>query len=202
MKRFFLLFSVLLIIYPFFFSCDSYRLNHNSKDIILAEENSNNELISELCVIYGLDQGIRNKELWKTLDKETIIKIDSLNFERFINIVRKFGYPNEKILGDKFEVYECVQLAGFAIMLHNPHKLIQDKTLFNLFLDEVNKGNLDSETFATILDKHYWFRSRGERVMYGSQFGAPCIDTKEETNRLRKEIGLEPLNDDEFKECD
>lgn len=38
--------------------------------------------------------------------------------------------------------------------------------------------------------------------MYGSSFGVPCIDTKEETNRLRKEIGLEQLKEDEFKECD
>lgn len=71
-----------------------------------------------------------------------------------------------------------------------------------MFLNQVNKENLSREFFATILDKYYWSKSRGERVMHGSRFGVAFIDTKEETNRLRKEIGLESLKNDEFKDCE
>lgn len=61
---------------------------------------------------------------------------------------------------------------------------------------------MDRAFLATVLDKYYWSKSRGQKVMYGSQFGVPCIETKEETNQLRKEIGLDPLNDNEFKVCE
>ncbi|HZH70732.1 MAG TPA: hypothetical protein VFD80_09795 [Flavobacteriaceae bacterium] len=87
-------------------------------------------------------------------------------------------------------------------MLHNPHRLIQEEEYFDLFLEEVNKGNMSRTFLADVLDKYYWSKSRGQKVMYGSQFGTPCIETKDETNRLREKIGLAPLNDEEFKVCD
>lgn len=161
-----------------------------------------NELVNQLCKLYGFDQGIRDRGIWGVLEKKAILKIDSLNFEKFIQIVKEYGFPNEKILGDRYEAYECVELSAVAIMLHNPSKIINNQELFDLFLGEIDKGNLDRDDFAMFLDKHYWHQSRGKKVMYGSQFGIPCLDTKEETNRLRNEIGLEGLKDEEFKVCD
>lgn len=38
--------------------------------------------------------------------------------------------------------------------------------------------------------------------MYGSQFGKPCIQHKEETNKARLEIGLEILPDSMFVNCE
>jgi hypothetical protein len=55
------------------------------------------------------------------------------------------------------------------------------------------------------MDKYYWTISKNKntpRVFYGSQFGKPCIQTKETTNKARVEIGLKPLNDDEFVDCE
>ncbi|HLW14595.1 MAG TPA: hypothetical protein VKX30_03730 [Flavobacteriaceae bacterium] len=197
MKKFFLLSLVIL----------SAACTENRRPVSLTEESSVNQqlidsLAYELCTMYGLDQGIRNEGSFILSNREDILKIDSLNFAKLVGIVKEFGYPNEALFGKEHIPHECVVLSSTAIMLHNPHKIIQDQALFNLFLEEVNKGNLSREFFATILDKYYWSKSRGKRVMYGSSFGVPCIDTKEETNRLRKEIGLEPLKEDEFKECD
>ena len=75
---------------------------------------------------------------------------------------------------------------------------------FDLFLNEVKKGNLKPESLALIIDKHYWTKSKNKetrRVFYGSQFGKPCIQTKEATNKARAEIGLEVLNNNEFVDC-
>lgn len=184
----------------------SFACTENKKPSISEESTVNQQLIDsiayELCTMYGLDQGIRERKVWREINKSTARNIDSLNFTKLVSIVKEFGYPNEKILGDRYKAHSCVIMSSTAIMLHNPHKIIHDQALFDLFLDEVNKGNLSREFFATILDKYYWSKSRGERVMYGSSFGVPCIDTKDETNRLRLEIGLEPLKDEEFKDCE
>lgn len=184
----------------------SFACTENKKPSISEESTVNQQLIDsiayELCTMYGLDQGIRERKVWREINKSTARNIDSLNFTKLVSIVKEFGYPNEKILGDRYKVHSCVIMSSTAIMLHNPHKIIHDQALFDLFLDEVNKGNLSREFFATILDKYYWSKSRGERVMYGSSFGVPCIDTKDETNRLRMKIGLEPLKEEEFKDCE
>jgi len=182
-----------------------FACTENRKPVFSEESTANQHLLDsiayELCTMYGLDQGIRDRKVWGEINKTTARNIDSLNFAKLVSIVQEFGYPNENILGDRYKAHSCVIMSSSAIMLHNPHKIIHDQALFDLFLDEVNKGNLSREFFATILDKYYWFKSRGEHVMYGSSFGIPCIDTKDETNRLRKEIGLKPLKDEEFKDC-
>lgn len=184
----------------------SFACTENKKPSISEESTVNQQLIDsiayELCTMYGLDQGIRNEGTFILSKREDILKIDSINFAKLVRIVKEFGYPNKAFFGKEHIPHECVELSSMAIMLHNPHKIIHDQALFDLFLDEVNKGNLSREFFATILDKYYWSKSRGERVMYGSSFGVPCIDTKDETNRLRMEIGLEPLKEEEFKDCE
>ena len=88
--------------------------------------------------------------------------------------------------------------------MHNPHRLVKEKLYFDLFLNEVKKGNLDASFYATILDKYYWINSKNKetrRIFYGSQFVKPCIQTKEATNKARIEIGLEALEDSGFVDC-
>lgn len=159
-------------------------------------------LAFELCSLFGFDQGIRDREIIMDLHQDLGAKIDLMNFEKFVTIVEKYGYPNEQLLGERNWVHQCVSGSGKAIMLHNPSKIIYSTKYFDLFLNEVNNGNMDRAFLATVLDKYYWSKSRGQKVMYGSPFGVPCIETKEETNQLRKEIGLDPLNDNEFKVCE
>ena len=162
----------------------------------------NEDLAFELCQIYGFDQGIRDFSL--EFDKRQIMpKIDTINFNKIVAFVEKNGFPTRNLLGDKFSI-ECVSMAAPAVLLHNPHRLVNEKKYFDLFLDEVKKGNMPVEFFATVLDKYYWGQSinkKERRVFYGSPFGKPCIQTKEETNKARIEIGLEPLKDEEFVDC-
>ncbi len=52
------------------------------------------------------------------------------------------------------------------IMLHNPYRLVNEAEFFDLFLKDVEKGNMNRD-FLAVLDKHYWSKSWGEKVLYG-----------------------------------
>lgn len=182
-------------------SCSNSKItnNNNSKRIQFKQDS----LAFEVCQMYGLDQGIRLSEGFK--DKSKFIQnIDTLNFKKVVAFVKANGFPNKALLGEKNFNYECVQGSFGAILLHNPHRLVNEQIYFDLFLNEVKKGNLKPDFFAAILDKYYWTISKNKktrRVFYGSGFGKPCIQTKEATNQARKEIGLKALKDDEFVDC-
>lgn len=190
-----LLFSLLLL------ACNEkgqINPSDQSENLTIVTQDS---LAFKLCEMFGLDQGIRDTDL--DYNKRVVMpKIDTISFNKLVNIIKIHGYPTKHLLGEKNWAHQCVGASATAIMLHNPHRLVNEVEYFNLFLEEVNNGNMDRAFLATVLDKYYWSRSRGQKVMYGSPFGVPCIETKEETNQLRKEIGLDPLNDNEFKVCE
>lgn len=175
--------------------------NTNTEKKELANLVLQDSLAFELCQMYGLDQGIRQREIFSGLDKEFAVKIDSINFVKFFDIIEKFGFPNKELLGEQNIKQDCVDGASKVILLHNPHRLIENKAYLNILLKEADKGNLKRKFIATVLDKYYWWKSGGEEVLYGSQFGMPCINSKEKTNILRKEIGMEPLADSLFIDC-
>ncbi|MDO4726061.1 MAG: hypothetical protein Q4A56_02415 [Porphyromonadaceae bacterium] len=153
----------------------------------------------ELCQIFGLDQGIRQMNMGCG---QSSIKIDSVNFSKMIDIIDKYGFPCEKTLGEYFRG-ECVTMAAIAVMLHNTHKMVKDRKIFNLLLREVNRGNLFAKVFATFLDKYYFMQTFDtvRKVYYGSQWGKPCIEDRAISDSLRNEIGLPPLKDEDFKDC-
>jgi hypothetical protein len=193
----------------FLFSChvqkstETIAFNAHSDSKI---EKIQDSLSFELCKIYGLDQGIRDKFLWRNnIDFGNVnTAIDTLNFNRVIDFVKRNGFPTKQLLGEDNIKIECVSNAVTAVLLHNPHRLVLEKKHFDLFLNEVKAKRLTPEYFSTILDKYYWTKSNNKdtrRVFYGSQFGKPCIQTKIETNLAREEIGLKPLEDSEFVDC-
>lgn len=160
-------------------------------------------LAFELCKIYGFDQGIRDNNL-KVDRRGLMSSVDTLSFNKIVAFLQKNGYPSKELVGEKNLQQECVVAAFTAVLLHNPHRLVNEQKYFDLFLNEVKKGSIDASFFATILDKYYWAKSKNKenrRVFYGSQFGKPCIQTKEATNKARIEIGLTPLDDEGFVDC-
>lgn len=187
--------KILLII--FFTNCAFYGQNADNS---IMGQNVKDSLASELCQIYGLDQGIRNSPGFN--NKMLFIKhIDTFNFKRIILFIEKFGMPNEKLLGKENYKQECVQSAFGAVMLHNPHMLVNDKKNFDFFLKLVKEGELKAQTLALILDKYYWVKTHGESVLYGSQFGKPCLKQRKITDSARAVLGLRPLKLEDFKEC-
>jgi hypothetical protein len=80
-------------------------------------------------------------------------KVDTLSFIKIVNFFIMNGYPTEKLLGEKNASHDCVALAVTAILLHNPHRLVNEQEYFELFLNEVKRGNLKPESLALVLDK-------------------------------------------------
>lgn len=189
------------LLLTFLYCTDNPSEIKNQHSEINEESNIQDSLAFTLCEMFGLDQGIRDPEIFSILGRNSR-KVDTLSFIKLVEFIKAHGYPNKELIGEKNWEHECVAMAAMAIMLHNSYRLVNEKEYFDLFLNEVEKGNMKREFLATVLDKHYWSKSRGEKVLYGSQFGTPCIDTKEETNRLRAQIGLASLEDNEFKVCD
>lgn len=160
-------------------------------------------LAFELSKIYGFDQGIRDRSLAVAFSKHSQ-EIDTLNFNKMVDFVIKHGYPTAALVGERNLKQEAVDAAFVAVLLHNPHRLVNEKYYYDLFFEEVKKGRITADFFTTVLDKYYWINSKNKttrRVFYGSAFGSPCIQTKKETNKARIEIGLKPLLDSEFVDC-
>ncbi|MCF1420406.1 hypothetical protein [Mangrovimonas futianensis] len=168
-------------------------------------ENSSNRvkdsLAFELCKMYGLDQGVRESSGFQG-KWNFIFSVDSLNFDRAMTFIKKYGYPTESLVGSDNYKIECVSSSFFAILLHNPHRIVNEREHYKTLLNEVHEKRLSPSEFANIIDKYYWIkRGNNKRVLVGSDFGKPCLETKEETNQIRKEIGLPLLQDSEFINC-
>lgn len=202
------LISIVFCILIFNISCSTHKIDIENKNCLqnVKRNQLQDSLAFELCQIYGLDQGIRNEFLWrKHVNFGNVHNaIDTLNFNRVIKFIKKNGFPTKILLGENNLKNECVDGAVIAVLLHNPHRIVNETVFFDLFNNEIKKGNLKSERLADILDKYYWIKSKNKkerRVFYGSQFGKPCIQTKEATNLARIEIGLRVLKDEEFVDC-
>lgn len=165
--------------------------NAQQKDTIYIKKDS---LAFELCQLYGSDQTVR--EVNNSREGVLIMqRTDSLNFIRIINFIKKFGYPNDKLLGENYRKYECICMAAPAILLHNPAKVVKD-TIYNLLKNEVKKGNMKPNALALMLDKYYVFHEKYS--LYHTQFIKACIENKEKVNKARLDIGLDILPDSVF----
>lgn len=154
----------------------------------------------ELCQLFAADQSIRELKL----DKEIIIatkKLDSINFNKAISFIRQNGFPNEKLLGENFYSQECVQAACTVVLLHNPRRAIEPD-VYSLLKNEVEEKRLSPITLSYILDRYYV--SYKGISLYNSPYKVNTnakgvrLEDKQESDRLRKDIGLEPLPESEF----
>ncbi|TDS55906.1 hypothetical protein [Myroides indicus] len=188
MKKYTFLFCALFL----FLQCGSIKSQ-------LEQTQEQTKLAFELCQLYGSDQGIRDKALSQ---KSRIVmpSLDSINFIKLVDFVKEHGMPNEKLVGKENYKIECVKLASFSILLHNPEKLVHNEDYYDLFLQEVQAGRMNPETLALVIDKYYWANNKS--LIYGSQFGKPCLKDKTEVNQRRNILGLKDLDDEDFKICD
>lgn len=164
-------------------------------------QNIQDSIALELCQIFGLDQGIRQRNIG--CGGGGMLKIDSTNFIKMIDIIDKYGFPSKNTLGEYFRG-ECVRMAAVAVMLHNPHKIAKEKKILNLLVREYKKGNLTERLLYSFIDKYYFMKTfdTTKKVYYGPSFwGNPCIEDRAISDSLRREIGLPPLKEEDFKDC-
>ena len=179
---------------------------HAQKEQTVLPKQIQDSLVFELAQIYGLDQGIRNVYMQAKDDEQrkmlgkTMILIDSVNFQRMISLIKKFGYPNRKLLGENYS-QECVGASSIVVMLHNPRRLIKGE-VYNLLKREVEKENLSAKNLAMFLDKYYTAFER--RSLYNTQFKSSSkakgvlFEDKQLSDSLMLDIGLQPLPDSVF----
>lgn len=196
----------LILALPFvlFATCKSYDRNKLTLKNTTSEQDS---LSFELCKIYGSDQGIRDMRLLTNKEAGALQfspYLDSINFFKILDFVKKYGVPNENLLGKENYSYECVEMAYKAVLLHTPHMLVNNREYLNIFLKEVEAGNMEMKTLIAILDKYYLIRKDefgNRRLLYGSLFGFPCLKYKHESDSARAVLGLPPLADSLFVVC-
>lgn len=176
-----------------FYSCKVQKVIQDKLD----NNHKKDSIAFKLCELYGSDQISRKKNFFYD-------KLDSLNFNLLNEFIKKNGFPTKKNVGKKNMKFECVNSVAFSILLHSPHRLINEKKTLNIYLNEVKKGNLKMKSLLTVLDKYYWVRKDKEgksMLVYGSQFGTPCLKYRKKSDSLRAELGLKPLKISQFKIC-
>lgn len=190
MKLFSLIFFSILLS-----SCINEKPTNNKGDLFSLT--AKDSFAIELIALHDSDQIARkNNRYFQSLD--------SVNFDELMLLIKTYGYPSKNNLHEKHYQISEVQEAATSIFLHNPHRLVNEKQHLDILLEEVEKGNLNMDYLITFLDKYYLYRRDdfgNSTLMYGSQFGKPCLKYKRESDSLRKIIGLQPLQQDDFKLC-
>jgi hypothetical protein len=118
--------------------------------------------------------------------------------ERLVEITKTYGFPGERLIGlDKNDMHPKIITnnfsAGMPIVILIHHFSKPNKSYYELFLNEVKKGNLHNEHFATICDFEAEFGNRNaiNNGYYGVRFKPKKPD--DNLNSKRKSIGLMKL---------
>jgi hypothetical protein len=153
--------------------------------------NYDTALIKEVALINEMDQLVRTN--WKddsNIKYRMFIgrQIDSINYERVVNIIKSGRYPG---------FHNCGWYAGSIsiIMMHitDSHD-DRFQYIFNKVKAEVLEGNISPDEVATIADRHYTGTLTNPRSYYGHWRGrsADLYDCKN-VDKFRAEIGIEDL---------
>ena len=129
-------------------------------------------------------------------------QLDFENFQSFKAIVNEYGYPsNERLKLDADGLY--------AILLHPPVELDVKEyqtEMMKLLIPEVKLGNMAPESLAAFYD-NMQTKILNLPQLYGTvksfdmqtmKPGKPKISDVVKSNRARREIGMEPLQEDEY----
>lgn len=108
--------------------------------------------------------------------------LDSLNKEKFIEIVKLHGYPS----------YKRTKAVGAGTILIHMVDSADFYKLLPLLSLELKKGNMPAYEYASWYDRCQLNLKRKQLYgAYDSQY--PCVENLEDTNNERKKIGLKRL---------
>jgi len=126
------------------------------------------------------------KQLW-----EKQIAIDRANTDRLMQLVERYGWPDEDMPGGAFS-------DPVPILIHM--QMDDAERVLPVLRDEVLAGRMPGKQYAMIFDRKR--QHDGKPQLYGTAQAfdsktrtvlAPAVVDIEETNAARAEIGLEPL---------
>ena len=181
-------------------ACAPVATNSNPQRKLDSEITRLDSIAIILAEIRALDQGIRdNSSLYRANSRAFNLHTDSLCFSKAIWVIERYGYINN--LGKYNDSFRYLLEALPAVLLHNPHRLIEPYT-YNLLKREVEAGRLPAEFVATLLDKYYVMKEK--RTLYFSGFRKwlqqPYPQKRDQalSDSLRQDLGLPVLPDSLF----
>ena len=161
----------------------------------------NREIREEINAMFSDDQKIREQYYNANIFNRIKIRKDWENLnakqvERIIQITKTYGFPGEKLIGlDRSAMHSKSDTrnfsAGMPIILLIHHYSQPNQSYDTLLLEEVKKGNLYNEHFATICDFEAEFgKDRYENIgYYGLRHQHRKVD-RDILNSRRKEIEI------------
>lgn len=142
------------------------------------ESNVNWEIRNEVNIMFAEDQAIRDLA---HKNRFNIFKIRKLNkqFEeidrrlvlRILEITAEYGFPGEKLIGldtrsMHSKIYADKLTAGMPIIILIHHYSQPNESYNPLLINEIAKGNLSNEHFATISDFQYKYGAGDHRESF------------------------------------
>lgn len=154
------------------------------QEFAIHKQHFNFEYKTQIDSMFTADQKARSAS-----DYESISMVDSMNMYTLLAQIEKFGFPGEKIIGHESA------FNAFIILLH----MDRDKKnkVFKPILEQAyHDGQLWPRGYAWIVDRRRaWGDDEIEPYyhhMPSDKFDTFSLDQKNEINRRRDSIGLEP----------
>lgn len=159
------------------------------------------EIREEVNQMFLEDQKIREKYYSSNIfNKRKIAQkweaLNAIQVERLIEITKQYGFPGEKLIGiDRNEMHAKIRTdnysAGMPIVILIHHFSRPNSSYDELLSEEVEKGNLYNEHFATICDFEAKFgKNRFNNFGYYGLRHQPKVLDKNTLNLKRQRIGI------------
>ena len=163
--------------------------------------NINRELRIEINQMFADDQKIRDEYYSATIFQRNKIRkrwesLNSKQVKRLIEITKQLGFPGENLIGlDRNEMHAKIRTtnysAGMPIVILIHHFSQPNPSYDKLLMEEVKKGNLYNEHFATICDFEAEFgQDSFDNLGYFGIRHQPKKLDKNILNVKREEIGI------------
>lgn len=176
------------------FICTCLNINLSAQII-----QKDSDLIKKIDTMFNDDQFWRKESMKgkSDYDQATIEKrmelSDSINELKAKAIINKYGYPGYNLVGDASRKF-------WAIIQHCDDDIPFQEQVLILMKKEIVKNNADKENYAYLVDRV--LVNKHQKQIYGTQIhlnstthkSAPFpLKYPKSVNKLRKEMGLEPL---------
>ncbi len=176
---------------------DNYRfLLDNHQEWSNHREKKKKQIILEyrwgLEDLLSKDQGNRTD-----LDSITLAKVDSSNFYTFLTLYKKYGYPSESIIGIECSSSEKGINFQPQDVLFWHFKTRAFPEFDSVIVDGLNKGLIEPIEFARYRPSKMYYPTPVIRINNDSTFYTYNLSDSlfNVINNRRKEIGLEPIQD-------
>lgn len=154
-------------------------------------KNINYQLKDTISVMLKRDQQYRNLEVNKTVWSK-LDSIDSINAPLLLNILKKYGYPREKLIGG-MELENHVSPSFFSIMLKHVNYQFCLSEVQPILYEELKKGKCHPWIYAGMLDHLKIVLKLETPFPYYGTYENGYVQDSTQVNMARATIGLPKL---------